>query len=42
MYFNFRMDALFPGRVYHFEFSVTSAGVETVIAQKSSRFKVSQ
>lgn len=42
MYFNFRMDALFPGRVYHFEFSVTSSGVETVIAQKSSRFKVSQ
>jgi hypothetical protein len=41
MYFNFRMETLPAGRVYHFEFHVVNAGVESLVAQKSPRFKVS-
>lgn len=40
MYFHFRMGSLYSGRVYHFEFCVISAGIESLVAQKSPRFKV--
>lgn len=40
MFFNFNMSALYPGRVYHFEFFIVDRGVELQVAQRSSSFRV--
>lgn len=40
MYFNFRMSALYPGRVYYFEFLLSDRGVEFQIEDKSPLFRV--
>jgi hypothetical protein len=40
MFFNFKMSALYPGRVYHFEFLVIDRGIELQVAQRSPAFRV--
>lgn len=40
MFFNFKMNSLCPGRVYHFEFLVVDRGVDLQVAQRSPSFKV--
>ena len=40
MFFEFRMNNLFTGRTYRFEFLVVDRGVETVIEDAGTRFRV--
>lgn len=40
MFFNFKMSALPPGRVYHFEFLINDRGIDLQVAQKSPAFRV--
>ena len=40
MFFDFDMRSLWPGRVYHFEFLLVDRGIETILQDKSPRFRV--
>ena len=40
MFFNFKMNTLYPGRVYHFEFQIVDSGLDIQLRQKSPMFRV--
>jgi hypothetical protein len=40
LFFEFRMDALFVGRSYTFEFLVTDRGSDVVYPAKNVRFRI--
>ena len=39
-FFNFRMENLFPGSLYRFEFLIVDRGVEYTVEDDRSKFKV--